>query len=343
MIPLILGISAFTFLVTRWLARPGNPLTAVDEPNHRSLHEIRTPKGGGLAIVVALLFLDAQQRFTGGALFPSVWALCGFLAIALVSFLDDRRPVPSGVRLLVHLLAAYGLVESGLRFESLPLPGLADEPLSLGLLALPATLVFAVWFTNLYNFMDGMDGFAGGMTVFGFGGCGLLAYANGDASLALLCLGAAAASCGFLAWNFPPARIFMGDVAAAPLGYLVALVTFLGVRNNSLDLWQPLLLFSPFWVDATVTLIRRLLKRERVWEAHRTHAYQRFAQAGWGHRGTTLAEYAFMGLMIGAAWLFGVLEAQHRLLLLLGVAALFVLAWLLLRSVEKAHGIRGTD
>lgn len=343
MILLILGISAFTFLVTRWLARPGNPLTAVDEPNHRSLHEVRTPKGGGLAIVVALLLLEVQQRFDGSSLFPSWWVLAGFVAIAAVSFLDDRRPVPSGVRLLVHLFAALGLVAAGLRFETLPLPGLSEAPLSLGWLAVPATLVFAVWFTNLYNFMDGMDGFAGGMTVFGFGGCGLLAYSNGDAALTLLSLGAAAASCGFLAWNFPPARIFMGDVAAAPLGYLVALVTFLGVHNNSLDLWQPLLLFSPFWVDATVTLIRRLFKRERVWEAHRTHAYQRFAQAGWGHRGTTLAEYGFMVLMIGAAWLFGILEAQKRLFLLLGVAALFVLAWLLLRSVERAKGIRGTE
>lgn len=343
MIPLILGSFAFTFLATRWLLRPGNPLTAVDEPNHRSLHAQRTPKGGGLAIVAVLVLLEVQQRLAGAALFPNAWPLMGFIAIAVVSFLDDRRPIPSGVRLIVHLLAAAALLVGGLRFETLPLPGLLEQPLALGFLAIPLTLGFAVWFTNLYNFMDGMDGFAGGMTVFGFGGCGLLAYQNGDAALTLLCLGAAAASCGFLAWNFPPARIFMGDVAAAPLGYLVAVVTFWGVRNNTLDLWQPLLLFAPFWVDATCTLIRRLVNRERVWEAHRTHAYQRFAQAGWGHRGTTLAEYACMALMVVAAWWFGGLGPQPRLFLLLGVAVLFILAWLMLRSVERAHRNRGTE
>ncbi len=321
--------------------RAGHGWTAVDEPNHRSLHAAKVPKGGGLAIVGALVLVELIQRLRGLEFFPNTLSLLGFLAIAWVSFLDDRKPVPSGIRLLVHLLAASLLVGSGLQLETLPLPGILDQPLSLGWLALPISLMFTVWFTNLYNFMDGMDGFAGGMTALGFGGCAFLSWAQGDPSLALLCALAAAAGGGFLCWNFPPARIFMGDVAAAPLGYLVALVCFLGVQNKSLHLWQTLLIFAPFWVDATATLLRRLLQGERVWEAHRTHAYQRFAQVGWGHRRTTLAEYALMGLCIGAAWAFAQLQAEGQMLLLVTMTALFFLIWLVLRAVEKTQAISG--
>lgn len=339
----ILGIFLFTCCATRWLLRPGNPLSAVDAPNHRSLHKTATPKGGGLAIVVGLLLLEGWQRIRGEVLFPNAIALLGFVLIADVSFHDDRRPVPSAIRFLIHLAAAFALLQSGLRLEALPLPALTEQPLGFGWLAIPITLLATVWFTNLYNFMDGMDGFAGGMTVLGFGGCALLAWLNEDLQLTLLAGAIAAAGCGFLVWNFPPAKIFMGDVAAAPLGYLVAVVTFFGVQNQSLDLWQPLLIFSPFWVDATCTLLRRLLKGERFWTAHRSHAYQRFAQAGWGHRRTTLAEYGFMVLMIAAAWWFGELGPRGQAGLLTGVIGLFVLAWLLLRAVEGAYRSRGTE
>jgi UDP-N-acetylmuramyl pentapeptide phosphotransferase/UDP-N-acetylglucosamine-1-phosphate transferase len=207
----------------------------------------------------------------------------------------------------------------------------------LELFAIPFALILTVWFTNLYNFMDGMDGFAGGMTVFGFGGCAVLAWGSGDVSLALLCSVIATSGAGFLCWNFPPAKIFMGDVAAAPLGYLVAMVTFLGVKHQSMDLWQPLIIFSPFWVDATVTLIRRLMKGDRVWEAHRTHAYQRLVNAGWGHRKTALAEYGLMATMVGVAWQYGGLGASSRLYVLGGTALLFLLLWPALRAAEKAH------
>lgn len=339
----ILGIFFFTCCATRWLLRPGNPLSAVDAPNHRSLHKTDTPKGGGLAIVAGLLLLEGWQRIRGEVLFPNAIALVGFVLIADVSFHDDRRPVPSAIRLLIHLAAAFALLHSGLQLDALPLPVISDQPLALGWLAIPVTLLATVWFTNLYNFMDGMDGFAGGMTVLGFGGCALLAWLNGDPQLTLLSGAIAAAGCGFLVWNFPPAKIFMGDVAAAPLGYLVAVVTFLGIQNQSLDLWQPLLIFSPFWVDATCTLLRRLLQGERVWTAHRSHAYQRFAQAGWGHRRTTLVEYAFMILMIAAAWLFGEVGPLGQAGLLTAVLGIFMLAWVFLRAVEKAYRARGTE
>jgi len=340
MIPLSLGIFLFTCAGTRWLMGAGHSLGTVAEPNHRSLHEKTTPSGGGLAIVVSLLLLEAWQRFQGTSLFPNAASLIGFVLVAGISFLDDRRPIRSSIRLAVHLGAACSLVLGGAYEIAIPLPGILGQPAGLGWFAIPFALMVTVWFTNLFNFMDGMDGFAGGMTVFGFGGCAALAWINGDASLALLCCVIASSGAGFLWWNFPPAKIFMGDVAAAPLGYLVALVTFLGIDHKSLDLWQPLILFSPFWVDATATLLRRMIKGDRVWEAHRTHAYQRLAHAGWGHRKTALAEYALMALMLWAAWLFGEVGDSARLLLLIGLVLLFLLLWVGLKAVERARGNR---
>ena len=337
MIPLNLGIFLFTCVGTRWLMGAGNALSSVAEPNHRSLHKKSTPSGGGLAIVTGLLLIEVWQRFQGTSFFPNLTALLGFVLVAGISFLDDRRPIRSSIRLSIHLAAALCLVLGGAHDIAIPLPGISDQPVGLGWLTIPFALILAVWFTNLYNFMDGMDGFAGGMTVFGFGGCAMLAWSSGDVSLTLFCSVVATSGAGFLCWNFPPAKIFMGDVAAAPLGYLVAMVTFLGAKNQAMDLWQPLIVFSPFWVDATATLIRRLMKGDRIWEAHRTHAYQRLANAGWGHRKTALAEYVLMVTMVGVAWIYGGLGDTPRLYVLAGLALLFFLLWVGLRAVEKAH------
>jgi UDP-N-acetylmuramyl pentapeptide phosphotransferase/UDP-N-acetylglucosamine-1-phosphate transferase len=324
----------FALIGTRWLAIPGNKLCSADLPNCRSLHEKATPRGGGLSIVVALVLLQLILSAQGEGLFPSPVALAGFIAIALVSFWDDRLSLPSWFRFLIHAGAATFLFWDELRWDVLPLPGLVDAPLSLGWLALPATVLFSVWFTNLFNFMDGMDGLSGGMTVFGFGGCSWMAYLGNDPQLGALCAVTASAATGFLVWNFPPARIFMGDVAAAPLGFLVAVVSFRGTSSGAFEVWVPLILFAPFWIDATVTLIRRAVNRERFWEPHRSHAYQRLAQSGWGHRRTTLFEYGVMISMLVAARLYVELTSAQQFLLLAGIAGFFAGLWALVHSVE---------
>ena len=335
MLLVLVGASfLFALVATRWLAIPGNKLSSADLPNHRSLHQKATPRGGGLSIVAALVLAQLITSVQGSGIFPSPIAVAGFVAIALVSFWDDRLSIPSRFRFLVHAGAASLLFWDQLRWDQLPLPGLMETPLALGWLAFPATVLFAVWFTNLFNFMDGMDGFSGGMTVFGFGGCSWMAFLGNDPQLGTLCAVTAAAAAGFLIWNFPPARIFMGDVAAAPLGFLVAMVGFRGVSSGAFELWVPLILFAPFWIDATVTLVRRAVRRERFWEPHRSHAYQRLAQAGWGHRRTTLFEYGLMILMLVAARIYVALAAGGQLLLLAALAALFVGLWVLVRSVE---------
>ena len=142
--------------------------------------------------------------------------------------------------------------------------------------------------------MDGMDGFAGGMAVFGFGTLGILAYLTGDGYFATLCWAVAAAAGGFLIWNFPPARIFMGDVGASALGVMAAGLSLWADKNGLFPLWLSMLVFSPFIVDATVTLLRRAMRSERLWVAHRNHYYQRLVQLGLGHRKTVLIEYLVM-------------------------------------------------
>ena len=151
-----------------------------------------------------------------------------------------------------------------------------------------------MWVTNLYNFMDGSDGLAGGMALFGFGAYALAAWLAGDAVFVVVAASIAAAAAAFLVFNFPPAKVFMGDAGSIPLGFLAAALGILGWRAGHWPLWFPVLVFSPFIIDASVTLARRLLRGERVWRAHRSHYYQRLVQLGWGHRNTALAEYALM-------------------------------------------------
>lgn len=228
------------------------------------------------------------------------WILMTTGVICVVSLIDDRQGLPVAVRFGIQLLVATLLViSSGLVFPptTVPLPGF----MQFEWIAVPFTVVFLVWMANLYNFMDGMDGFAGGMTVIG---CGLLGYLGWQAHhpvISVIATLQSAAAAGFLVYNFPPAKIFMGDVGSVSTGFLVAALIVLGCRDGVFDLWVPLIVFSPFILDATITLVRRVIRQEKVWEAHRDHYYQRLVLSGWGHRRTVLAEYVMMALCSGFA------------------------------------------
>lgn len=282
--PIVLG-AATAFFLTRWLARPGAALAMMDVPNERSLHERPTPRSGGLAVLAGVAVAWGLATALGTGMAPSVWLLLGLLGVAAISLADDRANVPARYRLLVHVAAASLLVLTS------SLPESAFPPWVVQLCA----VLLAVWMINLYNFMDGMDGFAGGMSVAGFVTLGIAFWLAGQGGAALMSASVAAAAAGFLPSNFPPARIFLGDVGAAPLGFLAAGTCLHAHATAALPIWLSLLVFSAFFADATVTLLRRLLRGERFWEAHRTHYYQRLVQLGWGHRRTVLAEYALMG------------------------------------------------
>jgi UDP-N-acetylmuramyl pentapeptide phosphotransferase/UDP-N-acetylglucosamine-1-phosphate transferase len=185
------------------------------------------------------------------------------------------------------------------------------------------------WMTNLYNFMDGADGLAGGMALIGFGVYALAAVLGGDPTFAQLNLCIAAAAAGFLLFNFPPARVFMGDAGSIPLGFLAGAFGLQGWSQGLWPLWFPLVVFGPFVADASVTLVRRALRGERVWQAHRSHYYQRLILLGWSHRRTALAEYA---LMVGGgltALLVARQAAGVQMLALIGLACVYLLgAWM---------------
>lgn len=277
---------AAAFVTVWWLMRSRFAALALDHPNERSLHERPVPRTGGIGI---LLGIACAVPVTA----PNLpWVVWGALAFVVgVSFFDDLRSVPAAWRLLIHLVAALAVAATLL---------LQDFGVVTMLIA---TLAIA-WLCNLYNFMDGSDGLAGGMTLIGFAVYGIAASFAGSLAFALLNFSVAAAAAAFLVFNFHPARVFMGDVGAVPLGFLAAAFGLIGWLQHDWTWWFPLLVFSPFIVDASVTLIRRLARRERLWQAHRDHYYQRLVRLGWGHRRTALAEYALMaacGLLALAA------------------------------------------
>ena len=283
---------------------------ALDRPNERSLHEGHIPRTGGIAV---LLGAAAAFAFGAGAVWLEFVAACGLAAVSVV---DDFRSLPAWTRLLAHGVAATILVWYVLS----PM-----NPAEMALL-----IVALVWITNLFNFMDGSDGLAGGMALIGFGAFAVAAYLAADAGLALICAGIAAAVAAFLLHNFHPARIFLGDVGSIPLGFLAGGLGLVGWRDDVWPLAFVPIVFAPFIGDATVTLARRLFRGERVWRAHREHYYQRMVRMGLGHRRTAWIAYGLM-LACAAAALYirtkpGMAQAIAfgAAALLLGAVALWV-------------------
>lgn len=251
-----------------------------DRPNERSLHSVPTPRVGGIALMAAALpFAFAHSDRVLGLV------LACAAALAALSLLDDLRSLPVGVRLAAHL-GAGAVVAAEL---GAPLPVLV-------------ILAFAIaWMTNLFNFMDGSDGLAGGMSVIGFSAYAAAAHLAGDAPVAIAAAAIASAALGFLARNFPPARVFMGDAGSIPLGFLAGAMGLLGYWRGAWPAGFPVLVFSPFIVDASLTLLRRTVAGERPWRAHRGHYYQRLVLAGWAPRRLALSAYALMAAVALAA------------------------------------------
>ena len=198
-----------------------------------------------------------------------------------------------------------------------------------------AAVVATVWAMNLYNFMDGADGLAGGMALLGFGACALAAARAGDASLASACSALAGASAGFLVFNFPPARAFLGDAGSIPLGFLAAIVALRGNASGAWPLWFPALVYSPFIADATLTLLARAFRGERVWRAHREHVYQRMIAGGLGRRRTALCWYVLMIAAGACALLLLDAGGELRLAVLAAWAIAYPIGFIVARRVWR--------
>lgn len=263
----------------------------LDVPNPRSSHRVATPRGGGLAVVlvttVALFTFAArgigEERLT-------VALIGGGILVALVGLLDDRRQLPVQIRLAVHAAAAIWAVNC---LGGVPALRVGDHLLSLGWLASPLAVVAIMWSLNLFNFMDGIDAIAASEAAFVAGAGALLGVMSGSMpGVPAAASALAAACCGFLAWNWPPARIFLGDVGSGYLGFVLSVLALAAARDNPSALWIWLILGGVFFVDATMTLVRRLMRRERFYQAHRTHAYQWLARRWGSHLRVTIAVLA---------------------------------------------------
>ena len=296
-----------------------------DIPNERSLHTEPISRIGGVALMAGVLSGWLLMLMS-----LAWWVIVPVIALFVVSLLDDMRGLPVRQRLLVHFVASVILMVGS---------GMVAQSAMLALIVLPGV----VWMTNLYNFMDGSDGMAGGMTFFGFTMFGTVALMHGDATQAMLNFSIGASALGFLFYNFYPARVFMGDAGSIPLGFLVAAMGLWGWRQGHWPVWFPLLVFSPFVVDASVTLLKRLLCRKKIWVAHREHYYQRLVQIGWGHRNVALFAYALM-LAAGISAILGIRQPNVvpwlLLLIWIGIYALLmlILDWRWKMFQRKQHG-----
>jgi len=272
----------------------------LDVPNERSLHSVPTPRGGGVAIVVVVVASLALLAAWGVVEARLALALGGGGAlVAGVGWLDDRHGVTPRARFAVQVLAAAWAIGW---LGGMPELTVGARAVHLGAAGAILAALGIVWLTNLYNFMDGIDGIAATEAiVVGLGGA--LLVAGVSPPLTLISALVAAAAAGFLVWNRPPARLFMGDVGSGFLGFLFGGLALASERARALPAILWLILLGPFFVDATVTLLRRLARGDRWYEAHRSHAYQRAVQAGWSHGRVTGTVAGLSLIAVAAGWL----------------------------------------
>jgi len=339
-------ISALALAVSATLTRVVRSLSwahgLLDVPNERSSHSVTMPRGGGVSIVIActlaLLLLRWIDAIGNGLLAAVVG---GGSAVAAVGFLDDQYRVRAGIRLTVHIAAALWALKCLGGFPPLQI---GQQLVDLGWAGQGLALLAIVWVLNLFNFMDGIDGIAASEAVFIAVGGALLGTVYASASgvagsgITAAALAVGAASLGFLLWNWPPATIFMGDVGSGYLGYVLAVVALAATRDNPAAVWVWLILGGVFFADATVTVVRRAIRSERLHQAHRGHAYQRLAQRWGGHQRVTIAVILLnLGWLMPCA-LLAALYPQFGLWIALGALAPLVVLALVLGSGARGDG-----
>ena len=322
--------AGIVFLIRRY----ARPLGLIDLPNQRSMHGRSVPRGGGIAIVAVPLLGLGVAGALGLTLEPAAfWGyLGGAVVVALVSLLDDIFTLPFSIRLAVQALAAVIMV-GGLALSK-HLGGL-PAPMQVGWLLAVLAILWTVGLSNAFNFMDGIDGLAASQSIVGGLGLALFASLAHQPWLALLALLVAGSCTGFLIYNWPPASIFMGDVGSVFLGFTFAFLALAIVFSGVTLEFAAVLLVWPFVFDTGFTLIRRLARGRNIFEAHRTHLYQRLVLAHW-HPLAVTSFYVILGIsacaIATAQWL--VAEAIDRIALL---GALLLLPALLLAVVIRAE------
>ena len=331
---LVMGVLGILALAASWfgvaaIRRLAEHCRLLDIPNERSSHTRPTPRGGGLAIVAVVL----GGVWVYAALCPGVpWDALGIftlgaILIAAVSWLDDLRPLPVWVRFATHGVGAGLAILAFGYWYAVGWPGSGYLPL--GLFGGILTFLWIVGLTNAYNFMDGIDGIAGGQAVVAGLGWAILGWFGGQPLVGIMGLLIATASLGFLGHNWSPARIFMGDVGSAFLGYVFAAMTVLAAQADPVFVLAGIALVWPFVFDSVLTFTRRLCRGEKVWAAHRSHLYQRLVISGLSH-GQISGLYIGLA-MLGLAWAMALVRGWQYMAVtgavIIAVAALGLWAW----------------
>jgi len=260
----------------------------IDNPNERSLHEVPTPRIGGLAIVITTLLLClAFATGLAKTINADTGLLWGsFAALAVLGMIDDRINLSAAIRAMVHLLVAAGFVVALVSYSELAT--------AISILSILFAVFIVGWAANLCNFMDGADGLVGLSSAIGLS---TLAWLAPSGSLVSMTAAILAGSCaGFLLFNWQPAKVFLGDAGSVPIGFAAAALGLIGALNNYWQWWIPIACFLPLVFDATVTLTHRVLRGEKPWRAHREHIYQRLILSGQSHAGLA-SFYGFLSLI----------------------------------------------
>ena len=293
-----------TYVFMRVITRVG----ILDVPNERSSHTQPTPRGGGLSIVVTFIaFLAANSWFGFIPVEDSVTTalIIGGILITAIGFADDLRGISARWRFLIHLVA---VIISLWMLQTLPEIQFLGFELESRYVSFVLLSLSLLWVINLFNFMDGIDGIAGVEVICASASGALILITKGahDWSLILGFLGASTA--GFLVWNWPPARVFMGDACSGFVGFTLGMLAIASSADGIINVWSWLILFGIFVVDATTTLVTRILRGERWFEAHRSHAYQILSRRFNSHGKVSVGV-----LLINAVWLlpFAVLATEY--------------------------------
>lgn len=334
----VVFVASLVWLLCFALSNPSSKFYVLDNPNDRSLHSDPKPRVGGVAIVSSIFVAWLIIAFTHDIASFNYFMFVGLGVLSTVSYFDDHHSISQVWRLIVHVIAAIILVLSGIGISETSLH--IDALVGFGIAFNALIILVIVWCVNLYNFMDGMDGLAGGMGVIGFGCFAWFGWHAGNSLFLLMACIVVAANFGFLLHNFPPAKIFMGDVGSISMGYLLAFFSLWGVFDKVFEWWVPILIFSPFFVDATVTLIKRLFCGEKVWIAHKSHHYQKLIQMGWAQKKTVIFEYLLMFATSCTAIVIQVVGSDSLTMYMLAVWLLiYILIILVISYLGKRSGV----
>ena len=334
---------AFAFIgsliLTRLLIDLTRRLGVLDKPNERSSHETVIPRGGGLSFIIIFLIAISIIYLHDTAfkeLFLSLFV--GGLLVGVIGLWDDYSHINAGARLFVHCLAAIAAL---IWIGGLQIIQVYNHEIYLGWYGYLLSLFVIVWLLNLFNFMDGIDGLAGTEAIFVAVGAGLIAIAgigskeyaispleSYDKTIIVLQLTLAFSILGFLLYNWPPAKIFMGDSGSGFLGFILAVLAIATSKTGHLTIWTWMILLGIFIVDATITLIRRIFEGQRWYEAHRSHAYQHASQQWGSHRKVTISVLIInIVWLLPLAWLATIKPIWGALLLLVAYLPLLLIAF----------------